>query len=83
MSEFMDFDVLSGNEFLAKELKAYSSNPDLLFFTSFGLDDMRARSQPVAGFIVPYKCYELRKLEKCKYGNTFLQSSAPFGKNCL
>ncbi|XP_052218468.1 uncharacterized protein LOC127836082 isoform X3 [Dreissena polymorpha] len=64
MSEFMDFDVLSGNEFLAKELKAYSSNPDLLFFTSFGLDDMRARSQPVAGFIVPYKCYELRKLEK-------------------
>jgi len=39
-----------------------------LFFTSFGIDDMRARSEPIAGFILPYKCYELRKLDQCKYG---------------
>jgi hypothetical protein len=39
----------------------------LAFCSSFAPYDMRSRSYPVAGFIVPFKCYELKKQEKCKY----------------
>lgn len=46
---------------------SYSSSQSVLFFTSFGPNDMRARTYPVAGFIVPYKCYGAKSDEKCKY----------------
>ena len=50
----------------------FSVNYDLVdkylaFCSSFTPYDMRSRSYPVAGFIVPFKCYELKKQEKCKY----------------
>ncbi|KAL4219940.1 hypothetical protein ACF0H5_020351 [Mactra antiquata] len=32
--------------------------------------DMKNRSYPIAGFIVPYKCYEIRKQERSQSAAT-------------